>query len=295
MIRYAVELSEIERLVDDLLPGTITKSGKPRKGGRKSWRDRARERTEQFRAAGTYNDPDGAEFWGEVKAVFAAVQGGKCAYCETCLAIRKTEAADGDVDHFRPKRNGNNLPAALRTGGPHAGYHLLSYHLGNYVLSCRTCNQDFKKAFFPIAGTRVTIGDTLADYAEEEPYLLYPLGTTDTDPETVLQFNGIVADPVDSKASNSRNYWRARITIDLFDLNGRDDLFRQRAEVIAGVYFALISSEPTAAEFVLAALSDAAAHANCARSFARLYKRDTDKAKALAKEAIALLLALPAI
>lgn len=217
------------------------------------------------------------------------MQHNKCAFCETCLHNRKTRRADGTVDHFRPKRAGNGFNAAIPTGGDHNGYHLLAYHPGNYLLACHVCNEDFKSGYFPIANVRVTTGDAPADYAAEEPYLLYPLGTTDVNPEDVLHFNGVVADPVDSETSNTRSYWRARIIIELFDLNNRLDLRRERAKVIERVFLALTAPpDPIAARILENATADEADHANCARSFVRLFRTDEPKARALAKAAITL-------
>ncbi len=75
---------------------------------------------------------------------------GKCAYCECAL-----ELVDGDVDHFRPK----------------AIYYWLAYYWKNLLPCCKTCNQFFKGAQFPVEGERATCE---AELALEKPLLLDP-------------------------------------------------------------------------------------------------------------------------
>ena len=101
---------------------------------------------------------------------------GKCAYCESPL-----ELIDGDIDHFRPKaevrdENGD-LVVVVATGARHPGYYWLAYHWKNLLPSCKTCNQIFKGAKFPVLGIHAT---SPAEVAQEQPLLLNPLSE---DPE----------------------------------------------------------------------------------------------------------------
>jgi len=125
----------------------------------------------------------------------------KCAFCERSLESKKYGKIEQDVEHFRPKASVKNwpVPAALKKLGvaPTAvpagakGYHLLPHHLFNYAAACKPCNSVLKKDYFPIAGAYATDGsDPAALTAGEQPYLIYPIGQVDDDPETLIDFHG---------------------------------------------------------------------------------------------------------
>ncbi|MGE4110631.1 MAG: hypothetical protein AB7E73_08015 [Burkholderiales bacterium] len=73
--------------------------------------------------------------WKQAKLTLIAESHGKCAYCESPTSI----VAHGDVEHFRPKDI----------------YWWLAFSYDNYTYSCQLCNQKFKGANFPVAGTTV--------------------------------------------------------------------------------------------------------------------------------------------
>lgn len=282
MIRHPVTLEELRSRVEAESPG---------------WLDLAAERTEQLRRAGRYDEETGA--WSRIKAVYMRLQHFKCAYCERRLASEDFGGAiEHDLEHYRPKGPVPAWPseriAAERgisyrfaTGTPFPeGYYLLAYHVLNYATACKKCNSPLKASFFPVAGPRVVQSDDPASLREEKPFLLYPLGDLDEDPEEILTFDGINPVPLVQRGLRSR---RARVTIDFFELDEREELWRGRAEAIVGLFIALEalrqgdeSLRERAARAIAVLLSPAAEHTNCARSFRELYDRDRSRAAEIA-------------
>ncbi|SDA53941.1 MULTISPECIES: hypothetical protein [unclassified Janthinobacterium] len=213
-----------------------------------SWLRRADERTEQYRKQGAYGD--GSEFWGEIKEVYIALQGEKCAYCETKLAGITYASKVHEVEHFRPKSRVRAWPGTLprltayvppcATGAASAGgYHLLAYNPFNYAIACTRCNSSLKSDYFPVRANRLFSEQDPGKLLIEEPLLIYPISDFDIDPESVITFVGVQAVP---RYKQGAHYQRARITIDFFDLN-HEDLTTRRAEVIGGLYVALLAMD----------------------------------------------------
>lgn len=69
-------------------------------------------------------------FWKQAKPQLLVESNNKCAYCETPTRV----VAYGDVEHFRPK----------------SVYWWLAYSYENYLPSCGSCNQEYKKDFFDL-------------------------------------------------------------------------------------------------------------------------------------------------
>ncbi len=91
-------------------------------------------------------------FWKESKHQLLAESKDKCAYCESPTRV----ISYGDVEHFRPK----------------SIYWWLAYSYENYLPSCTSCNQEYKKDFFELEdktkqlkGIRIT--KTMKDAALE--------------------------------------------------------------------------------------------------------------------------------
>jgi len=63
----------------------------------------------------------------------------KCCYCER----KRNQKRESDVEHFRPKAEVAEAPG-------HPGYWWMAYDWENYLFSCKTCNQDYKKNRFPL-------------------------------------------------------------------------------------------------------------------------------------------------
>lgn len=290
MIRYAISLEELRIRIEAEAPG---------------WLGLAAQRTDRFRRAGRYDEVSG--IWSRIKAVYMRLQHCKCAYCERRLAAEDFGGAiEHDLEHYRPKGPVPAWPseriAAERgisyrfaTGTPFPeGYHLLAYHILNYATACKKCNSPLKASFFPVSGPRGAQSDDPASLRGEAPFLPYPLGDLDDDPEEILTFDGINPVPRVRRGPRSR---RARVTIDFFELDEREELWQGRAGVIVKLFLALrVQEEATdrraldiASRAVATLLSPAGEHTNCARSFRRLYDRDRTRAVDIAERAQAYL------
>jgi hypothetical protein len=121
------------------------------------------------------------------------------------------------------------------------------------------------------------------------PFLLFPIGDLDEDPEEVLTFDGLNPVP---KVHQGHRMRRAVVTIDFFALAEREELLRGRAEQIVALYLALAWGDvgdsairELADRAVTSLLSPASEHASCARAFHSLYHRDRARATELARRA----------
>ena len=281
MIRYAVTLEELRARVEQDVPG---------------WGARAEKRTEKFRRKKKYDEE--SSIWSEVKPVFMQLQGeGKCCFCERKFESGELGRHELDIEHFRPKRNVKRCPQCrvgegIRLTAPaegNDGYYLLAYHLLNYAVACKPCNSGLKKDYFPIAGDYHQRGEDPVEMRAERPWLFYPIGSGDVDPQDVLSFRGVFprsehTDP------NLRQRGLATITFfGLDDVNARKNLLRERAIVIVVLrgQLAKATDQHDAAARALAEslLVSSSPHANCARSFTRLFREDRAKADAVAEEA----------
>ncbi len=117
-------------------------------------------------STGSPAKPDFDDLWSKYKGEFAAIQHGKCGYCEMSVI----GAGFGDVEHYRPKGEVSALGDDPRTWGQEkehlsnvsgrkffrlseTGYWWLAYDWDNYLFSCPICNQSWKRAVFPATGT----------------------------------------------------------------------------------------------------------------------------------------------
>ena len=254
------------------------------------WLANARHRTETFRAKGRYEEA--SSIWGHVKPIFMEIQGAKCCFCERKFESGELGRHELDIEHFRPKKRVRKwtCPQSLIDAGvrqtplPDAGkgYHLLPYHLLNYAVACKPCNSGLKKDYFPISGRYDPDGEDPRAMDAEKPWLLYPVGCLDVDPEDVVTFHGYLPQ---SKSEDPLLKLRGLVTIAFFgldDVNHRKDLIRQRAEKIVFLHLMLMKAEDDgdmkAGTRVGAMLASNAPHANCARSFARLFRSDRIRA-----------------
>lgn len=290
MIRYPITRKALEKLI-------TAKS--------KDWLERAAAKTKVFREAGSYDEK--SSIWSEVKPVYMQLQGeGKCAYCERQMEAVALGAVEQDVEHFRPKGSVKAWKAAPKltdagvvfTPAPAGGkgYHLLPYHVFNYAASCKPCNSTLKKDRFPVAGKYNLKGTDPAMLKAEKPYLIYPIGTLDQDPEKLIEFQG--ASPV-AAAKSGHARMRALVTIEFFRLDDpeeRKNLYRDRAILIMALYPLLKETGKGTAPQKAAAkatvkgfLKPALKHLNCAKSFARLFAADPTEAGKVYQSAIQLI------
>lgn len=122
--------------------------------------------------------------WSNFKDALSGAQYRKCAFCEG-YAVGQ---GFGDVEHYAPKSEVQALSDDESTWGVEVpnlanvvgrktqrvsatGYWWLAYDWNNYVLACTICNQQWKRAIFPIKEAR---GAAPARGDVETPYLLHP-------------------------------------------------------------------------------------------------------------------------
>ncbi len=271
------------------------------------WLTRAKARTETFRALGHYEET--TPMWSEVKAVYMRFQGNsKCAYCERKLESIPVGKVEQDVEHFRPKASvsawagAGKLPGVSFAAVPSAkqGYYLLPYNPLNYAAACKPCNSTLKKDYFPVAKAYQFTAEDPARLKSEKPYLPYPIGDIDDDPQGLIEFAGVSPRPV-AKSGHKRN--RALVTIAFFrldDATSRKNLMRERALLIVGLYPQLEKSVngASAADRAAAQANVQAfqqphiAHTNCVRSFVRLFNARPAQAKSYHEGALQLVLSI---
>jgi hypothetical protein len=277
MLRYRVTEAELRARVGEQKAG---------------WLETAVLRTGHFKQVRKYDETEGS--WSQIKDVYVELQHNKCAYCERKLAHSMYGLIDHDVEHFRPKSRVTKWPPKKRNlkytfdvGDEWAeGYYELAYNLFNYATACKPCNTVLKGNYFPISGPRgPQSGDIVQLNKTERPFLIYPVGSIDVDPETLITFEGIMPIPVGKGTSVKAR--RGRVTIDFFDLEGREDLREERAQIIDALFLMLelarthpdASMRQHAHDSAVDAKHEAAAHASCARAFYALYERDYTRAR----------------
>jgi hypothetical protein len=281
MIRYHVSPAALRRRIDALDP---------------DWRARAETHTDHLELLGRFEEAPNNTSWSRIKRAFVEIQHNKCAWCERKLEDAEHGLIEHDVDHFRPKNAVRAWPPPRHpttypfpTGAPlPGGYYLLSYQYENYITYCKTCNTILKNDGFPIAGARRhPPSRRVVDHEAEQPLLPFPLGTRGPDPEKLMRFEGVMALPRHRRGYRAQI---AQVTIDFFDLNGRDNLFQERARVVIGVWLASqLPDHSQRDEYINLFCADAAPHASCARSFRKLISEDATQAARL-KDAAARLL-----
>jgi len=281
MIRYHINERRLNEDIEAIAPG---------------WLRRAKARIEKIRRKKGYVEK--SSIWAEIKQVFMDLQYNKCAYCERVLDDPECGKIEHDLEHYRPKGGVRVWPPAELAQKRHLsydfplgdawpeGYYLLAYTPFNYVAACKPCNTILKNDFFPIAGPRGQQSINPADFRDERPYLVYPLGEGDCDPNDIVGFYGyriIPARPLDRDA-----FRRARITIDFFHLN-RGALLWARALKIRELKIALSlrdsgQGDRNAGEHIAYLLSPRSAHTGCLRAFYRLYQDNRNEADRVYQE-----------
>ena len=225
---------------------------------------------------------------------------GKCGFCERKFESGELGRYELDVEHFRPKGTIKEWKARqslidegiLFTPRPDAshGYYLLTYHLLNLTVACKPCNSGLKKSYFPIGGDYDLHGDDPRQMCAEQPWLLYPIGDVDVDPEEAISFYGILPQST-SRQSVLRK--RGLVTIIFFGLDDtfrRKQLMKERAMLIVCLYPQLRKAEHLSLEataFVNKTCAQTEPHTNCARSFVRLFRSDPAAAGEVAAAASA--------
>jgi 5-methylcytosine-specific restriction endonuclease McrA len=284
MIRYEITPAKLEQAIRKQSP---------------KWLDTAKTRTNRFRKMKRYQEK--SSIWSKIKLVYMTLQDGKCGYCERKFGADRESTIEHDVEHFRPKsaikkwppQTRSSLKYAFSTGdASKVGYYLLPYNIFNYIVACKKCNSTYKSDYFPICGSaRMCASDDVRALRSEKPLLIYPLGDIDDDPEALITFDGLTPIPVAQSGHKRR---RALVTIDFFKLAvGRDELLRERAQIIRSVYIAFYALRNEATPFlkeaakqtIELALSSKSPHTNCARAFHALCKKNFASAGKYYREA----------
>ena len=166
-----------------------------------NWFTKASRRTTKFKKGRRFEET--SSIWSDAKPAFMILQSNKCVFCERLFGGPEDSRIEMDLEHFRPKSSvvpwsrpdGQTGYPADTGGASPGGYYWLAYDIANYAASCKTCNTIHKSNAFPIAGERcMTHGDPDALEAER-PYLCYPIGEVDVDPEELITFTGTIAVP----------------------------------------------------------------------------------------------------
>jgi len=141
---------------------------------------------------------------------------GKCSYCETLL----TDNNIADIDHYRPKGGARGL---FNDEYAPNHYWWLAYEWNNMLAACQTCNQKYKRDFFPLMSEnlRSSIGSIGSKLDEEQPLLIDP---TTEDPGTHLTFDSSSGLAIELTA-------RGKATIELLGLN-RLELVEKRIDAV---------------------------------------------------------------
>lgn len=104
----------------------------------------------------------------EVKDVLLEIQNGKCCYCETKFG----DSDNLEVEHFRPKGGVRQSSEQKEDDSP--GYYWLAYCWENLLLSCRPCNQRYKRTLFPLHNPEARARSHHEDIARERPLFVDP-------------------------------------------------------------------------------------------------------------------------
>lgn len=277
MIRYPISEAALRQRIED-----------PTQGGKAGWTALAATSQAAVARAGRWTNGQFPELWTDIKGVYITLQHSKCAYCETVVG-GAAGRVEFDVEHYRPKSRVQpwTVPAGLVgqkiqvAPNDAAGYHLLPYSIWNYAVSCKTCNTAYKGDRFPTAAAPVKGSAAAKVLKAEKAYLVYPIGSRDTDPQKLIGFHGV---SLYALAKSGFPRQRALVTIAFFGLDDADrrgDIFKARAGVIlaVGMCRQLMTSATAATQAKLqkrldAFLSPAAQHSACAQAFNALWDND---------------------
>ncbi|NTA84818.1 hypothetical protein G6L13_30685 [Agrobacterium tumefaciens] len=271
MIRYALDENQIRSniILEDA-----------------TWFAKTARRTAKFKRERQYAEK--STIWSAAKPAFMIAQKNKCLFCERAFSGPNDSRIEMDLEHFRPKSSVTPWVRPLGadgypedTGQGSDGYYWLAYDISNYAASCKTCNTLHKSNCFPIAGTRLAQHDAQATLSSERPYLCYPLGDQDEDPENIITFAGTIAIPA---AAGGFNRQRGLLIIDFFGLNRHDLLHIERAQAIERFGLALLAvsegrGNAVDQTYVQQINNPMIPHAGCLRAFGRLWQREEQEGR----------------
>lgn len=143
----------------------------------------------------------------DVKNTLLDIYSHCCAFCES-----RVDKYD-DIEHFRPKHKIEGVNTE--------GYYWLSPVWSNLLIACKVCNSEYKKNYFPIAGSRATLPQyidlndffsktTIEKLSKEKPLLIHPV-LDDPDEYLTFEENGTV--------SAKRNHKKGIMSIQYYGLS----------------------------------------------------------------------------
>jgi uncharacterized protein (TIGR02646 family) len=155
-------------------------------------------------ADGRWNEAD-------VRGALYAMHGQGCAYCQKGLTGNR-----GHVEHFRPQ----------------AIYPWLKYNFVNYLLSCDTCNEVYKREKFPLKGSSRPYDFAQRDHLDRETRLL--IDPVFDDAEGWMSFDILepICPAVSKNPSDATAEERTHSTITFFELNTDVRLIKLRFEAV---------------------------------------------------------------
>ena len=178
---------------------------------------RAKAKRRKAKQEKLFTSKDIPSHWSGAREALFSMHHGKCCYCER----RRDKAREPDVEHYRPKGGVK--------GETHPGYWWLAYKWQNLLWSCKSCNEDKKGTYFPVAGSRVS--DENGDLATENPLLLNPAVD---DCEQFFLYDWDEADEMLVKMQVRDENPRGIMTKKILDLN-RLELLRERGDYLKHV------------------------------------------------------------
>ncbi|MCU0325810.1 MAG: hypothetical protein MUF45_11250 [Spirosomaceae bacterium] len=165
-----------------------------------------------------------------VKSLLIKIQHKKCCFCERY----RPYARECDVEHFRPK-GGYQVDESLPLIQP--GYYWLAYDFSNLFYSCKTCNQAYKKNFFPLSDETKRAKNHNDDLSLEESLLIHP---EFDDPQNHITFVEEIAKPINDSI-------KGKTTIKYLGLND-SELLKERFDYLRILKIAAVEArkgEPT--------------------------------------------------
>ena len=201
-----------------------------------------------------------SKYWGSgsgVKEFLFQSQHGKCCYCE-----RKRDQRELDVEHFRPK-------ARLEGCQEHKGYWWKAYDLDNLLISCKKCNQEYKKDKFPLEDESKRAYNEKDNLTKEKPILINPLTEN---PEGFIEYDLSQNKPLMIKAIGKNK--RGQQTVN--PLTGINDqaLLEERAKKFYMLRLIVLSQASQQKDISIKdAIEDCKKSSNALAGFARFYFR----------------------
>lgn len=135
----------------------------------------------------------------EVKEALDRIQNGMCCYCECYYET----SGKGEVEHFRPKMGYQQDKDDLFH---RPGYFWLGYEWNNLMYSCKNCNEDYKKNYFPLKdNTKRANPEKSFSINDETPLLVNPY--EETEPEKHFGFDGGIEFGITEEGKKSVEYY----------------------------------------------------------------------------------------